>query len=290
MRRTASKVNVKEMVTNQIIEALKAGVIPWTKCWTPRHGSARNGHSGHFYRGVNVLLLAMSRHLGGYTSNEWYTFKGAKAKGGSVRKGEKSTHVIFYKKLIREDAEGNVSSFPLLKYYNVFNRCQIDGLPDEVKPEENEHTPDEMATKIVEATGVKISYGFDRACYYPSTDNIEMPALEQFNSASAFHSTEFHEVTHWTGRSTRMDRKGIVDPTMRGSSKYAFEELVAEMGSAFLCAEIGVEGELTHADYIGHWITKLENDTNFIFKASTQAQAACDFILAFSEEQENGKD
>jgi len=288
MKRTASKFNVKEMITNTIIEALKEGVAPWTKCWDARAGSARNGQSGHHYRGVNVILLAIARYQGGFTSNEWYTFKGAKAKGGTIRKGEKATKVIFYKKLVKEQDDGTVSSFPMLRYYNVFNRSQCDGLPEPKVEPKRENPPHEVAEQIVTATGAHIEYGSNRACYYPPTDRIEMPDMEQFKNSAGFYSTEFHELGHWTGHASRLDRDGIADKVFHGSTVYAFEELVAELSSAFLCAEVGIEGDVQHAEYIGHWIERLENDHDFIFKASTRAQEATDFILAFAEVTEDG--
>jgi antirestriction protein ArdC len=280
------KRNVRQEVTDKILEALKSGVAPWVKPWTGRAGDGvpHNCATGHIYRGINVILLSWEQILKGYPTSEWLTFKQAKTLGGSVRKGEKSTLVVFWKFIVKDKDTEDERRIPFLRHFNVFNRAQIDGLPE---PEQVEPVADfirrESAEYVITATGAKIDEGGSMACYIPEFDRIRLPTRESFSDPENFYATAFHELGHWTGHKSRLDRKlnGA-----KGKADYAFEELVAELSAAYLCAENDVSGELQHPEYIGNWIKVLESDNNAIFSASSKARKAADFIGAFSEVEE----
>lgn len=271
--------NIRQEVTNTIIAALEAGVAPWVKPWKAANGGGlpQKQDTGESYRGVNILLLMLAGMA--FASNEWYTFKQAIARGGMVRKGEKGTMVVFWKLLVKtetdDDGEEVERKIPMLRHFMVFNRDQIDGF-DEVEVEER---PDferhEAAEATIKSTEAKIKFGTAAAYYQPITDSIGMPFRDWFNNPETFYSTTFHELVHWSGSSDRLDRnhKGNF-----GSEDYAFEELVAEIGAAFLCAEHRIDGNLQHPNYIASWIKGLKNDSNAIFSAAKLAQEAADLI------------
>jgi antirestriction protein ArdC len=276
-----AKADMKQVVTDAIVSALEGGVAPWVKGWTGGAGQMPyNGESKRKYSGLNVLWLKMVASMKGYETHEWYTFKGAQKLGGTVRKGEKATSVFFTKwNEVRDENDELIKTYPIMLTYYVFNRAQIDGLPEAEQeaemPEKDRHA---RADSLIKATGAEISYGSDRACYIPSLDSIQLPNIEQFTHESEFYSTSFHELAHWTGSEDRLSRN-INNPF--GSDAYAFEELVAELGAAFVCAELGVEGKLQHAEYIGSWIKVLRSDKTAIFRASALAAKAADYITAF---------
>jgi len=198
-----------------------------------------------------------------------------------VRKGEKGTQVVFYSQVTKSeikptDLNPDKSTYALLKSYYVFNSDQIEGL-EITKPEPVIATfnPVPALDDRIIKTGAQISHGGGRAFYRPSSDSITIPDRSTFLSESHYYATVLHELTHWSGAEHRLDRtkgKRFAD------SAYAFEELVAEMGAAFLCADYGIEGELQHADYIGNWLQCLKNDNKAIFNAAALAQKAADYI------------
>jgi antirestriction protein ArdC len=274
------KRNIRQDVTDKIIAALEAGTTPWVKPWKVANGGGlpQKQDTGQAYRGVNIILLMLAGMA--YASNEWYTFKQAKARGGMVRKGEKGTMVVFWKVLKKtevdeftgEDVERTI---PILRQFTVFNKDQIDGLPEVEVEEVPDFERHEAAEATIKATEAKIKFGTAAAYYQPITDSIGMPFRDWFNNPETFYSTTFHELVHWTGSKDRLDRnhKGSF-----GSEDYAFEELVAEIGSAFLCAEHRIDGQLQHPNYIASWIKGLKDDNNAIFSAAKLAQNAADLI------------
>lgn len=272
---------VAEKVTADIIAALENGIVPWVQPWANLGmSSAINVTTGKRYRGVNTVVLACAQLSRSYQFSRWLTFKQARDAGGTVRKGEKGTTVIFWRFLEREGASGDKQKIPLLRAYTVFNVAQCDGLPEKFTavPEipsrvEGEGIPE--ADDFIRATGASIIYGGDRACYVPSADAINMPHMGQFATTADFYSTMFHELIHWTGHENRAKRQL---GQRFGKEIYAAEELVAEIGAAFLCAEFGVAGKLQHASYIQSWIRVLQNDKNAIFTASRLAQDATDYL------------
>tara|TARA_R110002074_G_scaffold96107_2_gene209034 strand:- start:2728 stop:3579 length:852 start_codon:yes stop_codon:yes gene_type:complete len=277
---------IRKEITDKILKALKAGVAPWVRPWTAT-GSPTNRKTSTGYKGINVWILNLASLEQGWGS-QWLTFKQAKALGGSVRKGEKSTRIIFWNVIDKKDDAGKLTgdTFMFMKLYSVFNVDQCEGLPAVEAEEVPEFERHARAEEIIDATGAEIHYGGDRACYHRDLDRISIPVREDFTTPAGFYATVLHELVHWTGASARLDReKGEVF----GDKLYAKEELVAEMGSAFLCAEARIDGELQHESYIGSWIKALESDERFIFDASSKAQKASDYILKPSAKESKKK-
>ncbi len=276
--------NVYGMVNNRILELLEKGTVPWRKPWKGVSGMPCNLVSKREYHGINLFLLSAME----YNSPYWMTYRQATEKGGHVRQGEKATPVIFWKWIDRKDSndpEADASGkIPLLRYYSVFNVEQCEGIkvPD---PEEEIHifSPVERAEEIVTYMPNRpvISYGGKSASYSPLGDSIKMPTPEQFISSEEFYSTLFHELTHSTGHVSRVGRKSVQEPSYFGSHEYSKEELVAEMGAAFLCASSGIEQKTLEnsAAYISGWLSELKNDKKMLVTAAAQAQKAADYIL-----------
>lgn len=280
-----TRIDIHQQVTDRFIAALEAGTRPWQCEWLT---ALPKRSCGTDYRGMNILLLGMSAAAQGFNNPTWMTFKQAKALGGAVRKGEKSTPIIFYKKLTIDapgDPKANENgekSIPMLRSYNVFNVDQIDGLPADkfMKPEAilSDDMRDAIAEEALRSCGADIREGGSGAFYRPSTDTVHMPDFALFTSVSGYLATLAHELTHWTGAKHRLDRvKGV----RHGDAKYAFEELVAEIGAAFICARLGVAGDHfeSHAAYVASWLQALKNDKKMIFKAAALAQSAADMVL-----------
>lgn len=282
-----AKFNIYEEITNRFIEQLEEGKIPWHKPWSGIASGAYNRVSKKPYSLLNQMLL---KHDG-----EYATYKQWSSLGGKIKKGEKSEMVVFWKMLqIEETKDGKVEkkSIPLLKYINVFHVSQVDGVePKTVKP--IEHNPIEEAEQIkidyVDRENILIEELITNSAFYsPLRDYIQVPCREQYNDIMEFYSTLFHEMIHSTGHK---DRLGRLDCTMKvasfGSEDYSKEELVAEIGSAFLMNHIGIETIKTFknsAAYIQSWLRVLKNDNRFIVSASSKAEKAMKYILGIAEE------
>ena len=278
--------NVYEIVTNQIIEQLDKGTVPWKKPWQEL-GLPMNLISRKPYSGINVFLLGFQHYAKPY----WLTMKQGNSLGGKVRKGEKSTLITFWKFLDGKAEDGTPKRIPLLRYYRVFNVAQFDNLkmPAWASEEPRDFDPIESAEAIVKGypEAPPIGHGGDRAYYRPSSDQIQMPVQEAFQSPEAYYSTLFHEMGHSTGHSTRLDRG--LDSTLApfGSEDYSKEELVAEFCSAFLSAESGInqDGIAQSAAYIASWRKRLADDPKLVIGAASKAQRAANWILGKVEEQ-----
>jgi antirestriction protein ArdC len=285
-------------LTNKIIEALEAAQKdpagwrkPWQGLW--KYGTPQNGATGRKYNGLNVWLLA----LAGHSDSRWYTYKQAEGLKAQVRKGEKGTKVFFWQFLPKyADQNGNpvykptkaqiasgevkvVGRVPFLKVYTVFNADQIDGLPVIDIPVVDPGAKYLQAEALMTSLEIDINHvpGSDTACYRPGADCVVLPAPGQFDTVENYWATAMHEVVHWTGHKDRLDR----DLSDRfGGDAYAFEELVAELGAAFLCAHLGIEGDLRHPQYIASWLKRLRQDKFAVFKAASLAQKAVDYVLA----------
>jgi len=268
---------IYESVTQSIIEQLEKGATPWIKPWKADSTADKNLISQKPYQGVNRLILGLSSMVKGYDTPVWASFKQFESLGASVRKGEKGTAIVWFSPITKENKEtGEVESFNALKTYYVFNVAQCDGIEIQApnKEEKTFNAIDAAEQRIIK-TGAAISHGGDAAFYAPSVDRIQLPNKSAFNNESSYYATAFHELTHWSGAKHRLDRtfgKRFGDPA------YAFEELVAEMGAAFLCQDYRIQGELRHAGYIGHWLKAMRADSKAIFKASALAQKAADYI------------
>lgn len=276
------KRDIHQEITDRIIEALEQGVTPWVMPWQTM-GAPRNAGTQRPYSGINALVLGLSAMMNGYSTQEWVTFRQAKELGGNVRKGEKGHTVIFYRMIEAKDgdkAEGEEKrKIPLMRSFVVFNLDQIEGIEREqwTLPE---GFGVEAAETIISGSGATIHHGGDRAFYAPFADGVTVPDRERFRSGSHYYGTLFHELVHWTGHRSRLARPGIIEPQPFGSTEYAFEELIAELGAAYLCAEAGIEGELRHEAYIASWIQALKDDKRFIFRAASQAKRAADYLAA----------
>ena len=276
---TKPKFDFYQTITNQIVEALEAGVKPWVCPWdrTSASGLPINASTLNPYQGMNIMLLWMSAAERSFTSQHWLTYKQAVEMGGNVRKGEKGTAIFFYKQVQKKEAVKEEDTYAMLKTYTVFNLDQIDGIEfEESKSTQNEISLVDEVEAFIDATGVSITYGGAKAFFRPSTDQVVIPTKALFSSTEGMYATILHEITHWTGHSSRLNRDL---KNKFGSKDYAFEELVAELGSAFLMAGLGFDGEyLNHECYIANWLTALKNDKRFIFKAATQASKAHKFL------------
>jgi antirestriction protein ArdC len=245
-----------DAVTRSIIDDLAKGVPGWVQPWRTKRRTAlgllpANIATGRTYSGINIPILWHAAKCAGYPDPAWMTFRQALALGANVRKGEKGTHIVFTRKLTlkEEDEEKQIS---MMRNYCVFNVAQIDGLPPAiVTPEEKPPPLDDDAQRFIEATRADIHHGGSRACFVPSLDIIQLPQRSDFVAIESYFATLLHELGHWSGHETRLNR----DLKNRfGSQAYAAEELIAELTSAFLCAHLGVNGELRHASYVDNWL------------------------------------
>lgn len=230
---------------------------------------------------MNVLLLWMAGAAGGYSDPRWLTFRQAQELGGTVRKGEKGTHIVLLKTTEKtkknDDGEEYQDRYSFLKYFVVFSVEQCEGL-EKLKPlPEPEIVEIGDPEKLLAKSGATIEYGGDRAAYLINSDKIRMPIRKTFRDEADFIATGFHELVHWTGHESRLARETL-GAGLFGSTTYAEEELVAEMGAAFLCAAYGIEGKLQHAEYIGSWIKKLRDDERVIFRTARAAENAAEFL------------
>ena len=271
-----------DIITERIVAQLEAGTVPWRKPWNGKAGMPKNLKSGKEYRGINVFLL----HSLGYESPYFLTFRQAKERGGSVSRGEKGCPVVFWK-LLEVDETGDETTtkrVPMLRYYTVFNVAQCEGInAPTLDVPERRHEPVQAAQATVEAMPKRpgIVHGYTGAAYSPRTDIVRMPKPGRFESSEAYYKTLFHELTHSTGHSSRLDRNVDLKLAAFGSSDYSREELVAEMGAAFLCGETGIlDAQIEQsAAYIAGWLKALKNDRKLVVTAAAQAQKAADFIL-----------
>jgi len=275
---------IYELVTERIIKLLEQGTIPWIKPWSGSKSRElpMNFNSKKPYRGINIFMLACM----GYSSSYWLSFKQAKEKGGNVRKGEKGTPVIFWKRYETEDrTTGDKKEVPVLRYYTVFNLDQIDGIeaPDAPEPVNHVFEPIVAAQKILDEMPKRpeIQHCEPRAYYRPSTDTINLPKPELFAEPEEYYSTTFHELTHATGHETRLNRRPSSEIRHFSDREYSQEELVAEMGAAFLCGQAGIAQATIEnsAAYIAGWLSVLKANHKMVVVAAAQAQRASDYIL-----------
>ncbi len=278
---TKTKLDVYELITNRIIERLEAGIIPWQQPWTEA-GLPQNLVTGKAYTGINVLLLASM----GFARNYFLTFKQIKDLKGSVKKGEKSIPVIFWKWSEKEDPQTKeMKKVSMIRYYTVFNVDQCTGLPEERIPIiENDGKMDMAELDFIINDMPKrppIFHKENEAYYHPVKDFINMPKMNNFKDTESYWSTLFHELIHSTGHASRLNRKEIVEKTTFGTEPYSMEELVAEIGACYLKSYVGIDKK--HFDnnvaYIQHWLQKLRNDKRLIIYSSAKAQRAVDYIL-----------
>jgi len=286
-----SRTNLYDEVTARIITELEAGRVPWVQPWGRPGGTApglpRNALTARHYSGVNVLILwgAVIEH--DFPSQGWLTFRQALEAGGCVRKGERGTTVVYADRFTPEaekaravETGGDAKTIPFLKRFTVFNVAQCEGLrpglaPDPVPLPERQIVP--IAEEVIAASGIDFRVGGNRAFYVPAQDYVQVPPQPAFFEQINYYRTCLHELCHGSGHTSRLNRNLAGS---FGSKDYAREELIAEMGSAFLCAALGIVPTVRHADYLGSWLDVLREDNRAIFRAASAASKAADWLLA----------
>ena len=270
--------SVYEKITQGIIEQLEQGTVPWRKPW--RSTLPKNLVSEKPYRGINTIVLTMR----GRTSPYWATFRQIKKAGGSVRKGERGTRIVYTNWFEVEDDETGVErKIPFLKEYVVFNLDQATGIEVQEDEPPAPITPIEQCEEVARAMPSPPTIRHDggsSAFYRPPTDSVHLPIMDSFESAEGYYSTLFHELVHSTGHGSRLARKGVTEITGFGTDEYSNEELVAELGAAFLCGRTGIAPQTIEnsAAYIDNWLAKLRSDKKLVVIAAAQAQKAVDLI------------
>jgi antirestriction protein ArdC len=293
------KLDIHQHITDQIVAAIESGVGEFQMPWHRAHGSLMrpvNIASGKRYQGVNVVSLWLAAEAKGFSAPLWGTYRQWQAKGAQVRKGEKSSLIVFYKehdfeRTNADTGETEEARALIARASPVFNVAQVDGYalpePDDAPPMAV-IDPIARADELIRASGAIVREGGERAFYAPEPDIICVPDRWRFtgtatmNPTEAFYTTKLHELTHWSGHKSRLAR----DFSGRfGSNAYAFEELIAGLGEAYLCADLGVTTAMRpdHAAYVGHWLNVMKADKRAIFTAASQAQSAANYLLAFIE-------
>ena len=287
---SASRKDVYTRVTDRIIADLEQGVRTWMKPWSAEHAAGKVSrplrHNGTPYRGMNILLLWGEAMAKGYAAPIWMTFKQTLELGAFVRKGEHGSLVVYANSITKTETndkgEDVDREIPFMKGYTVFNVEQIEGLPAHfyAKPENPLPLSEriESADRFLTATRATIQHGGNQAFYAPGRDLIQMPPFEAFRDKESYYATALHELTHWTNHKSRLDRS--FEQKRFGDHGYAREELVAELGAAFLCADLGITPEIRddHAAYLASWLKVLQEDKRAIFSAAAHAQRAADYV------------
>ncbi|MDP2119558.1 MAG: zincin-like metallopeptidase domain-containing protein [Hoeflea sp.] len=289
---TGDRSDLYTRITDRIVADLEKGVRPWMRPWSVANTDGRITrplrHNGLPYSGMNVLLLWSEGIARGFSSPMWMTFKQALELGAAVRKGETGSTVVFASRFTKSESDGQGNEvdreIPFLKAYSVFNLEQIDGLPDRYyqKPASVLDPVEriEQSDRFFRNTGALIRHGGSQAYYSPVSDHIQMPPFETFRDATGYVATLSHEATHWTAHSSRVCRD--LSRYARDKSERAREELIAELGSCFLCADLGIVPELEprpdHASYLQSWLRVLSDDKRAIFQAAAHAQRAVAYL------------
>jgi antirestriction protein ArdC len=289
----SGRTSLYDEITTKIITELEAGRVPWVQPWGTTAAKApvampKNASTGRFYSGINILILwgAVIEH--GFPVQGWLTFRQALSLGGSVRRGEHGTTVVYADRFIPDDEKKraqetgeDAQAIPFLKRFTVFNLTQCEDLPEHVAvvvPPPDLDLIEPKVEALIKVTGIDFRIGGDSAFYDTVRDYVQVPPPEAYFEPINWHRTALHELGHATGAAHRLNRdlSGSF-----GSKKYAFEELVAEMNAAFCCASLGIVPTVRHADYIGSWLDVLREDNRAIVRAASQASKAADFILGF---------
>lgn len=288
------RADLYQSITDKIITELEAGRVPWVQPWATSKASLdmpRNGKTGDRYSGINILILWDAVVANGFSTNSFLTFRQALALGGNVRKGEHGTTVVYAHRFTPDSERRRASedgrepgSIPFLKRYTVFSTDQCEGLPERIAaplPPIPEGLIFPQAEALIEATGADFRIGGDRAFYAPGQDYVQVPRPDAYFDPINWHRTAFHELSHWVGGRSRLDR----DQTGAfGSKEYGREELVAEMAGAFVCAALGIVPTVRHADYLGSWLDIIREDNRAIVRAASAASKAANFLLDFRGE------
>lgn len=287
---TSARTDVYTRVTNEIVAQLEAGTRPWIQPWQASHAAGCVSRPLRFnavpYRGINVVLLWLAAMRNRFTCPLWMTYRQAAELCGQVRRGEKASLVVYASKFTRQktgdDGEGQEYEVPFLKSYSVFNCEQIEGLPARYYAQAEQTLQPinrmERAEQFFANTRADIRHGGSMAYYSPAADYVQMPPLQTFHSAESYYATLLHELTHWTRHASRLARE--FGCKRWGDEGYSMEELTAEMGAAFLCADLGPTPEVRddHAAYVASWLKVLKHHQRAVFAAAAHAQRAADYL------------
>jgi antirestriction protein ArdC len=283
-------------ISNKIIAELEVGRVPWVQPWGTAAAKAplampKSAATGRQYSGVNILILWGAAIERAFTGQSWLTFRQALSLGGHVRKGERGTTVVYADRFVpvaeqrrAHEIGEEAQAVPFLKRFTVFNTDQCDGLPADIATTAPPPPPDLIEPQVeylIRATGIDFRIGGNRAFYVPAEDYVQVPPPQAYFEPINWHRTALHELAHASGHPSRLNRDlsgGF------GTKKYAFEELVAEIASAFGCASLGIVPTVRHADYIGSWLEVLREDNRAIIRAASQASKVADYLLGFLPE------
>lgn len=291
---TSRRPDICRTVTDEIIAQLEKGCVPWVQPWDCRHaaiGLPYNAASRRRYSGINILTLWNAAASRGFSGQGFLTFRQAAELGGTVRRGERGTAIVYARQFPGTDrgsrtaeAEGEAAkSFSILRTFTVFSTDQCDGLPEQITITPEAATSDAIlpgAIALIAATGADFRIGGPNAFYDPVRDFVAVPPPDAFREPINWHRTAFHELAHWTGHRSRLNRD---QSGTFGSVPYGKEELVAEMAGAFVCAALGIRPTVRHADYIGSWLAILKEDHRAILRAASAASRASDYLLALAD-------
>lgn len=288
--------NANDIIVENLLKRIQAGgLLPWQKPWKGA-GMAPANYQGRQYNGANAFILAMM----GYAKPVWLTFNQVNALGGKIKAGEKATPVIFWTFIKKKDAKNDKDTFPFLKYFNVWNIDQVEGVADPawfVKATESTQVIDSNAICESVVNGYKnaptIKHGGDRACYSPTLDTVTVPERNNFQTSEHYYSTMFHELAHSTGHESRLNRKEITKATMVfGDHDYSLEELVAELTACFLSSHCGIAATVidNSASYLANWFNKLKDEPKMFVTAASRAQKAANHILGDYAKQDEASD
>ncbi len=291
---TSRRPDICRTVTDEIIAQLEKGCVPWVRPWDCRHpaiGLPYNAASRRRYSGINILTLWNAAASRGFSGQGFLTFRQAAELGGTVRRGERGTAIVYARRVPgtdrgsrTADAEGEAAkSFSILRTFTVFSTDQCEGLPEQITIRPEAAIGDAIlpeAAALIAATGADFRIGGPNAFYDPVRDFVAVPPPDAFHEAINWHRTAFHELAHWTGHRSRLNRD---QSGAFGSAAYGQEELVAEMAGAFVCAALGIRPTVRHADYIGSWLAILKGDHRAILRAASAASRASDYLLALAD-------
>ena len=280
-------------ITDRIVAALEGSTPPWVRPWSQVSDAVPiNAQTKRTYRSINFALLSLEANASNYAANRWLTYRQASELGAQVRRGERGAPVIYWQ-LRKVAATGETHPdeidppeipdkvYPLLRAYSLFNVAQIDGLPTQyLEASKPTWEPEAKAEELLLMSDARFRQGGTRAYYQPATDEIYLPPVSAFLTACGYYATALHELTHWTSHASRCNRQL---GKRFGDAAYAAEELIAEMGAAYLCAHCRIDGELRHASYLQSWLRVLRSDKRAIFTASAQAQRAADYVLTLAQ-------
>ena len=275
-----SRSDFRQEVTDEVIKLIEAGTAPWMKPWqTGEIAPAFNPTTNKSYRGGNIIALMCASLRKGYKDPRWMTYRQAVQKGWQVRKGEKGSRIEFFKEEVTEaEATSDKKQRVVVRHYPVFNAQQTDGVPKLDLPRKEQWEAIKAGEQIMKNSGAVIKYGGEKAYYDPRLDYIQLPKREDFFDAAMFYATACHELGHWSGHSSRLNRATCMYE--RNREDYAKEELVAELAGLFVSAETGLPFDPSqHAAYINSWLSALKKDKNEIFRAASAASKAADYLL-----------